>query len=254
MKNRNALLGLVVALVVATGIVWWIKQALVEKPVVDSAPAKPVVHAAAPVVPHQAEVAAPTAPVVASSANPHPAETPVATSNRDADLNTAVNGLITTLQSGDVNVFVQNYLAPSMMEMAKSSAEARMTQNPNATPEMKAQMEQIMAQQLTVVIQQLTQQLSQYPDAMQRFQELATALQSAQTSPPQMNEAGDRATYNLQATGDKNVPSSLVLVRQDGKWSLDFRSIMQSTAPLPLFIANSLNESHDFMSMMQGGE
>ncbi len=233
MKNRNALLGLVAALLLAAGIGWWIKQTPTEKPVVESAPAKPSVQVAMPVIPHQAAVAAPTAPAVAPSANPEPAETPVVASNPEADLNTVVNGLITALQSGDVNAFVQNYLAPSMLEMAKSSGEARMTQNPNVnvTPEMKAKFEQMIVQQQPMIIQQLTQQLTQRPDTMQGFQKMAAALLSAQATPPQMNDAGDRATYNLQTNGDKDVPASVFFVRRDGKWSLDFMSMVQSIAP-----------------------
>jgi hypothetical protein len=229
MKNRNTLLGLVVALLLAAGIVWWVRQAPVEKPVVESAPAKAAVQVAMPVIPHKAEVVAPTAPAVAPSANPSPAETPVAASNPDADLNTAVNDLINTLQSGDVNGFVQNYLAPSMMEMAKSQMEAR-AQNPNMTPEMKAQMQQVFEQRVPMEIQQFTQEMSQRPDALQGLQKMAAAL--AQATPPQMNDAGDRATYNLQTNGDKDVPSSVVLERLNGKWTLDYASLMRSMAPV----------------------
>jgi hypothetical protein len=233
MKNRNALVGLVAAVVLVAGVVWWMKQTPAEKPAVESASAKPAVLVATPTIPHQPAVVAPTAPAVAPSANSKSAETPAAASSPDADLNTAVNDLITTLQSGDVNAFVQNYMAPSMIEMATSSAEARIGQNPNVnvTPEMKAQMEQIMAQRMPMMIQQLTQELSQRPDTMQGMQKMAAALQSAQISPPQMNEAGDRATYNLQSNGDKDVPASVDMVRRNGKWSLDFMSMARSMAP-----------------------
>jgi len=230
MKNRQIHLGLVAAVMLATGIMWWMKQAPTEKPVVKSASAKPAMQVAMPVIPPKAEVAAPTAPAVAPSANPKPDDAPVAAASPNADLNTEVSNLITTLQSGDVKTFVQDYLAPSMLEMEKMSAEARIGQNPNVnvTPEMKAQMEQMMEQRMPMMIEQMTQQLSQRPDTIQGFQKMAAALQSAQTSPPQMNEAGDRATYNLQANGDKDIPPSVFFVRRDGKWTLDFMSMAQT--------------------------
>jgi hypothetical protein len=232
MKNRNTLFGLVAAAMLVAGIIWWSKQTPTEKPVVISAPAKPVVQVAAPAVPPKPAVVAPTAPVVAASENPKTAENPVAPSSTDADLNTAVNDLITTLQSGDVNAFVQNFIAPNMMDMAKSAMEDQAARNPNVnvTPEMKAQMEQMMAQRMPMMIEQMTQQLSQRPDTLQGMQKMATALQSAQTAPPQMNEAGDRATYTLQSNGDKNVPASVTLVLRNGKWTLDFLSMAQAAA------------------------
>jgi len=231
MKNRNALLGtvVVVALILAAGIFWWTKQAPVEKPVVASAPVKPAVPVSAPVVMHTAEVAAPTAPVVAPSANPKPAEASVAAATPAADLNTTVSNLITTLQSGDVDAFVQNFLVPSLKDVEKAAMEDQARRNPNVnlTPEMKAQMEQMMEQRMPMMIQQITDEMKQRPDTMQGFQKMATALQSAQATPPQMNEAGDRATYTLQTNGDKDIPASIFFVRRDGKWTLDMTSMVE---------------------------
>jgi len=233
MKNRNALLGLVIAVLLTAGIVWWVKQTPAEKPVVEftpakPAPAKPATQVAMPVLPPKSAVVAPTLPAAVPSTNPQPAATPVAAANPQADLNTAVSDLISTLQSGDVNGFVQNYMAPSMMEMAKSQVEAQFANNPNVTPEIKARAEQALEQRMPTMIQQLSQEMSQRPDALQGMQKMAAALQSAQATPPQMNDAGDRATYTLQTNGDKDLPASLIMVRQDGKWSLDFASMVQA--------------------------
>ena len=59
MKNRNTLFGLVAAAMLVAGIIWWSKQTPTEKPVVISAPAKPVVQVAAPAVPPKPAVVAP---------------------------------------------------------------------------------------------------------------------------------------------------------------------------------------------------
>jgi len=227
MKNRNTLLGLVVAGLVAVGIVWWLTQTPAEKPVAPTASTKPAPAVAAPTSPPKATVAAPTAPVAIPSANPTPAvaAAPDPTSP-NADLKTAVNDLIATLQSGDVNAFVQNFIAPSMMDAVKSQMEAQIAQRPNdtVTPEMKAQMEKVMEERMPSLLQQMTQQMAQRPDTMQGFQKMAAALQTAQAN-PQVNDAGDRATFKLQPNGDKDVPASLVMVRINGRWSLDIASM-----------------------------
>jgi hypothetical protein len=48
-----------------------------------------------------------------------------------------------------------------------------------------------------------------------------------------MNTDGDRATYTLQTNGDKEVPASVFFVRRDGKWSLDFVSLMMAQSKAP---------------------
>jgi hypothetical protein len=93
---------------------------------------------------------------------------------------------------------------------------------------MRAQIEQMMAQQLPQMIEQVSQQMAQDPRAMQGFQKMAAALRQAQNSPPQMNATGDQATYVLDSSGDKELPPSMTFTHKDGKWVIDVASLARA--------------------------
>jgi hypothetical protein len=226
MNTRNAVLGVAAVGLIGVGIWWATRPAptpVAEKPVaVAAAPAAPASKAAAPVVPTKMTVAAPVAHAVAPSASPQPAVA-VAASTTDANLKTAVDDLVRALETQDANAFVQDYIAPGLLDVARAAASARL--GPNTPPEVRAQVEQAIQQQLPQMVQQMTQQISQDPRAAESFQKLGAALKQAANNPPEMNATGDRATYTLDTNGDKEVPSKLTMMLHDGKWILDFMSM-----------------------------
>jgi hypothetical protein len=230
MTTRNTLLAVIAAALLAAGI-WWFSQSApvpvtTKAATTPTAPATPAPKVAAPVVPPKSAVTAPLAPPIVPSAQPKPVETP--TPSPDADLNTAVNDLITALESQDANAVMQ-VLAPSMLESAKKAALSSLAQNPNMTPamqaQMQAQMDRVMAQQATQMIQQSADRLAQNPSELQGYQKLGDALKKAQGTPPTMNEAGDQATYTLDMQGVGSYSPKVVMTLRDGKWTPDFSTM-----------------------------
>ncbi len=140
----------------------------------------------------------------------------------DASLNAAVSDLISTLETNDVDGFVQNYIAPNIVSTALAAAERRMPAD--MTPEIRAQVEQQMQLQAPKMIEQITQQMKQNPQAMQQYQQLAAALKPVQDF-PEMNAAGDQATYKLDSGNTPGMPPVLVMSLHDGKWTLDFAAM-----------------------------
>ena len=217
MTTRNTLLTVTAAALLAAGV-WWFSQSA-SAPLAEKAAATP----AAPVTPAP-KVAAPVVPPVVPSAQPKPMETPAPAPPPDADLNTAVNDLITALESQDANAVAQ-CLFPSMLEGAKKAAITSLAQNPNMTPEMQARMDQIIEQQKPQMIQQLTQRMAQDPSALQGYQKLGAALKHAQNIPPTMNAAGDQATYTLDLKGIGGLSPKVVMTLRDGEWAPDFSTM-----------------------------
>ena len=222
MNSRNTLLAVVAAAVIAAGIWWWQQSptAPVTPPPPAAAPATPPpAKPAAVVVPPKAPIAAPVAPPVTVTSSANPVSASVATV--DPSLKAAVSDLIATLEKQDMDGFVQNYLAPNLLETALASAKARMA---NASPAVQAQLEQTLQQQMPQIIQQITQQIAQDPKREEGFEKMAAALKLVQDS-PEMNAAGDQATFKINPNGDSGVPKSVVMVNHNGKWALDLASM-----------------------------
>ncbi len=164
------------------------------------------------------------------SANPQPTVA-AAKPTADAALKTAVDNLVQVLESQDVNAFVQDYMVPTLVD--NMSGQALRSQLPaDATPEVRAQVEQILQQRMPQMIQQLTEEVNPAngPESQggAGFSKLGAAIKQAAFNPPEMNATGDRATYTLETNGDKDVPPALIMVLRNGKWTLDFRSMFSA--------------------------
>ncbi len=236
MNSRNLLLGLVALVAVTALVVGLMWQPTLPAPALKAAAPAPTPAAApvaAPVKP--ARVAAPLAPVAApmtpateSAPEANVAAASVDNSQTPADLKAAVADLIQVIDAKDMTAFVQNYFAPTMVETAMASANSRLPAD--ATPEMRAKVEQILQQQMPQLIQQMTLQLTQNPAAQQQFEKMAEALKNIQNNAPVMNAAGDQATYKLESPEGADLPPSLIMVRRDGKWVMDMMSMVKSRA------------------------
>ncbi len=222
MNKRNTLLAVVAAAAIAAGIWWWQQSKVAPvtpAPVAASPATPPPAKLAVAIVPPKTPIAAPMAPPVTVTASAKPG--PAAVATIDPSLKAAVSDLIATLERQDMDGFVQNYLAPNLLETALSSAKSRMA---NASPAVQAQLEQTLQQQMPQIIQQITQQIAQDPKREQGFEKMAAALKLVQDS-PEMNAAGNQATYKINPNKEPGVPPSVVMVNHDGKWALDLASM-----------------------------
>jgi len=149
------------------------------------------------------KVAAPVAPVVpASGASPQlsaaDAPAPISSNDPHADLNACIDDIANMLQSGNIMGLVDNYAPPQVL-----------AQMP---PEAKAQMEAYLSD----------------PRAQQQIQMMAQVFQGLKGVAPTMNDAGDRATYQITPPAamagalppGTNMPETIPItfMKQDGRW------------------------------------
>ncbi len=205
MNNRHTAIILVFVLA-AGGAVWWFLQPAPAEP---ANPAKPAVVApkpaeaakAAPIIVTPTKVAAPIAPPVAApkiAAAPQPAPAPAANSVQ-VELNTAIDDMATMMQNGDMIAMMKKYMPPD--ELAQ------------IPPEQMAQMEQMMQQQAAV------------PQLQQMLQSMSQSLSALKDQTPEMNAAGDQATYQMAMPAGilppgANIPPTrpVTFKKIDGQW------------------------------------
>lgn len=142
----------------------------------------------------------------------------------NTDLNSAVDDMIAKIEANDIDGFVDTYLAPGMADSVMFTAMLRIEKRSKIPPEqmdqVRAQMQQIVQQQISPMIQQIKQRLTTNPGSMQEWQMLANAVKAVKNN-PQMNAAGDKATYVLNTNGNKDMPAQVVMRRTNGKWVFD---------------------------------
>jgi len=201
MKPRS-LVATVIAAALVGGAVWYFTQPAAPAPAPVKTAEAPKAAAAAPVKP-STQIAPPIAPPVVApapkptaaqpAANPDPA---AAKTDPQAELNTAIDDIISLLQSGNMMALFEKYATPE--DQAKMP------------PEEKAQMEQMMSQ----------------PGAQMMIQMMVSGIQSIKDQTPQMNAAGDEATYQMTMSppagmgpaGRAPQTEPMTFVKVDGKW------------------------------------
>lgn len=140
-------------------------------------------------------VAAPNVAPVTPKASP---PTAVAKPGQDpqAELNTSLSDMISLVQAGDLLTAFNRYLPPDVI--------AKML------PEQKSRMEQAFAN------------ASADPQAQMAMQMMVTVLQGMQAQTPTMNDAGDRATYQVyDPSGQDPQSRPFAMKKIDGKWYID---------------------------------
>jgi len=200
MKLRTPLTVLLVA-GVTIGAIWLFNK---PAPAAEKTAQAPTLKAALQTAPvHVAQVAAPLAPAVPASgespsASAPDAPAPISSSDPHTDLNACIDDIANMLQSGNITGLVDNYAPPQVL-----------AQMP---PEARAQMEEYMSA----------------PQAQQQIQMMAQVFQGLKGVAPTMNDAGDRATYQITPPAGMaatlppgaNIPETIPItfVKQDGRW------------------------------------
>ncbi len=184
----------VVSAVLTVGVVWLFRAPAPAAAKVAAAPAAamPQPAVAKSVVP---TVAAPNVAPVTPKASP---PTAVAKPGQDpqAELNTSLSDMISLVQAGDLLTAFNRYLPPDVI--------AKML------PEQKSRMEQAFAN------------ASADPQAQMAMQMMVTVLQGMQAQTPTMNDAGDRATYQVyDPSGQDPQSRPFAMKKIDGKWYID---------------------------------
>ncbi len=203
MKPRSLVIILVVA-VLTVGAIWYFKKpagaALAPKAAEAPKPAAPTIAPKSPT----AQIEAPKAQAApAPAATPKPATTVAAVAAKgdpQAELNTAIDDITSMLQAGQFMALFEKYATPE--DQAKMP------------PEEKAQMEQ-----------EATQMMSQ-PEGQMMIQMMTAGFLSIKDQTPQMNAAGDQATYQMTVTpppgmgppGGGPETEPMTFVKIDGKW------------------------------------
>jgi hypothetical protein len=116
-----------------------------------------------------------------------------ATGDPQAELGTALDDIIGLLQSGDIYTAMMRYIPPDKLAEIPAAEMAGMQ------AEMQAQMSR--------------------PEAQQGIQMMIQAVQSMKTMNPTMNDAGDKATYQVSdPTGQDSRTEPMSFQKIDGKW------------------------------------
>jgi len=207
MKNRNFVIVLIFVLA-AGGAAWWFLQspAPAPEPVKTAAAPKPAEAPKPAPVKSITQVAAPIAPpVVAPAAKPAVAAQPAPAqpaTGVQAELNAAIDDMTTMMQSGDMVGMMKKYMSPE-----------RLAQIP---PEQLAQMEQVMQQQ------------AQSPQMQQMFQAMSQSFAALKDQTPEMNAAGDQATYQMAIPASilppgmaAPPPRPVTFQKVDGQWYIN---------------------------------
>jgi hypothetical protein len=200
MKLRTPLTVLIVA-GVTVGVIWLFNK---PAPAADkTAQASSAAKAAPRTAPiHVAQVEAPVLPPVPASGGSPQMNTPdaaaISSNDPHTDLNAAIDDITTMLQTGNISGLIDNYAPPQVL-----------AQMP---PEAKAQMEAYMSD----------------PQAQQQIQMMAQVFEGMKGTAPTMNDAGDRATYQITppaamagtlpagATLPPTIP--ITFMKVDGRW------------------------------------
>jgi hypothetical protein len=200
MKLRTPLTVLLVA-GVTVGVIWFFNKPAPVAAVTAQAATPKAVSLTTPV--HVAQVAAPLAPAVPASggapqASAADAPAPIGSADPHGDLNACIDDITTMLQSGNISGLIDNYAPPQVL-----------AQMP---PEAKAQMEAYMSD----------------PKAQQQIQMMAQVFQGLHSVAPTMNDAGDRATYQVPPPAGMaealpqgaNLPPTIPItfMKVDGRW------------------------------------
>lgn len=143
-------------------------------------------------------VSAVAAPSVAPVTPKAPLPIAVAKPGQDpqAELNTSLSDMISLVQAGDLLTAFNRYMPPEVA--AKMS------------PEQRDRMQQELSN------------AAADPQAQMAMQMMVTVLQGMQTQTPTMNDAGDRATYQVYDPSGQDPQSRPFAMRKiDGKWYID---------------------------------
>ncbi len=205
MKLRSLLIVFIVA-ALTVGAVWYFKQAAADAP----APKTAEVPKPAPATPAAPKVVSTQIEAPKAQPAPKPVETPATAATTaatvapkgdpQAELGTAIDDITTMLQAGNFMSLFDKYASPD--DKAKMS------------PEEKAQMEQEMSQMATD------------PEAQMMLQMMTAGFQSIKDQVPQMNAAGDEATYQMSINlpagmgppGGGAQTEPMTFQKVDGKW------------------------------------
>lgn len=193
----RSLISIVVVAALTLGVVFLFKPATPEAPK-PAAVAKPA--AQKPDAPKAAGSQV-VAPVVKPADKPGDKPTATAAKPATADpqkeLNTALTDITDLLAAGDLYGAMMRYLPPDMI-----------TQMMDRLPESER-----------ANFQQMVQQQMSDPEAQQGIQMMVQVVDSMKTMAPEMNAAGDKATYQISdpsGQDTKVVPFSFQKI--DGKW------------------------------------
>ncbi len=190
---KRSLLTIVIAAALTIGVVWLFnpgpppqKMAEAPKPAAAPKPATPAAQVAAPVV-APVKPQAP-APAVASAAKPGDAQ---------SELNTAFSDIINLVQSGDFYTAFERYVPPDVQAQISEEEKA-----------------------------QLKQEMASDPPPPEELQMFVGVIQTMQGQSPALNDAGDRATYQVSdPTGRSTQTQAIVFKKIDGKWYVDPQSM-----------------------------
>ncbi len=195
MKLRPVLTIVAVA-ALTLGVVWFLKPATPEAPKA-AAVAKPAAPKPDAPKPPSSQVVAPVVKPADKPAN-KPADPAKPTdSDPQKELVSSLNDITDLLNAGDVYGAMMRYLPPDMI-----------TQMTDHLPESERGN-----------MQQMIQQEMSQPEAQQGIQMMVQVVDSMKTMTPEVNAAGDKATYQISdPTGQdpKSVPFSFQKI--DGKW------------------------------------
>ncbi len=196
------IISILVIAAATVGVIWYFKRPGSEAP----APKAVAAPALATTIPAVSKAA--SQPIEAPKAQPapKPVESPnpgassnsaVAKGDPQVELSSAIDDIAMIIQGGNIMALFEKYATPE--EQAKMS------------PEEKAQMEQASAQMMS------------QPEGQQMIQVMVTALQSLKDQSPEMNAAGDEATYQMTMTppdGNNANPRTraMTFINIDGKW------------------------------------
>lgn len=184
----------VVSAVLTVGVVWLFRAPAPAAAKVAAAPA------AAMPQPAVAKSVVPTvaAPHVAPVTPKAPPPIAVAKPGQDpqAELNTSLSDMISLVQAGDLLTAFNRYMPPDFL--AKMS------------PQVKERLEQQFANAATD------------PQGQMELQLMTVMLQGMQSETPTMNDAGDRATYQVyDPSGQDPQSRPFAMKKIDGKWYID---------------------------------
>lgn len=201
MKTRFVIV--LVFLAAAGGAVWWFLQPApaAAEPVKTAAAPKPAEAPKPAPLMAPTKIAAPIAPPVAAPkpvAMSQPAPAPAA-NNVQAELNNTIDDMASMMQSGDMVALMKKYMLPE--QLAK------------IPPEQMAQMEQMVKQQAAV------------PQVQQMLQGMSQAVSALKDQAPEMNAAGDQATYQMSMPASALPPGMtpppprpMTFQKVDGQW------------------------------------
>ncbi len=152
---------------------------------------------ASPVAKVAAPILGPASPSVTTETSPAAPSTPTLTNDPQSDLSTAIPDLINLIQTDQLRTAIRRYMPPSYFE----------------------QMPQAVQDQL----EQQEQNLLADPNMAKQRQVAVSALQSMLNKAPDLNQAGDHATYHLDTdpNAPNHPPTVISFIKVDGRWYLE---------------------------------